>query len=144
MSPEDLKGDLVYTEVAKEGGLNIAPDVFETLESLKNLHDHNRPIPHVQKISFIKGNALNTIPRFLEQRPELLISLLYLDFDVYEPTKIALESLLPLVVKGGVIAFDELNHPGYPGETSALKDVMALPKLKRSPLDPYISWYIKD
>jgi len=144
VTDEDLKGENVYKEVAKIGGLNIDKNVLEDLNGLKLVHDQNRPIGHIEKISFIKGDASQTIKEFVQNRPELLISLLYIDFDIYSPSKTALENLLPLVPRGGIVAFDELNHPGYPGETVALKQVMkSLPELKRSPLDPYISWFKK-
>jgi hypothetical protein len=36
------------------------------------------------------------------------VSLLYLDFDIYEPTAVALEHFLPRMPKGSIVAFDEL------------------------------------
>lgn len=74
----------------------------------------------------------------------MLISLLYLDFDIYEPTKVALKHLYPRVVKGGIVAFDELNKVDYPGETVALLESMDLPGLKRLPYDPDISYFVKE
>jgi hypothetical protein len=46
--------------------------------------------------------------------------LLYLDFDVYEPTKAAIEALRPHMPKGAAIVFDELYSRQWPGETLAL------------------------
>ena len=40
--------------------------------------------------------------------------------DIYEPTKISLENIIPRMPKGAVILFDELNMDLFPGETSAL------------------------
>ena len=56
-----------------------------------------------------------------------------------------MEELLPRVVKGGVVAFDELNCPEFAGETKALLEAMDLSevRLQRLPFDPYISWFIK-
>ncbi len=45
--------------------------------------------------------------------------MLFLDFDLYEPTMVALEHLLPRVPKGGIVAFDEINNKFWPGETLA-------------------------
>ena len=36
--------------------------------------------------------------------------MLYLDFDLYAPTKAALETFLPRMPKGAILAFDELNQ----------------------------------
>ena len=43
--------------------------------------------------------------------------------DIYEPTKFALKILFHRIVRGGIIIFDELNHPDYPGETQALLEI---------------------
>lgn len=73
-----------------------------------------------EKVELVKGNALQTIPKYLEENQHLIIALLFMDFDLHEPTKVALETLLPRVPKGGIVAFDEINNPGWPGETLAL------------------------
>ena len=93
----------------------------------------------------VAGDACKTIPDYVMQHPSLLISLLYLDFDIYAPTKAALDALLPRVVKGGVVAFDELNCVEFAGETTALLETLQLDKveLRRFPIDPYISYFIK-
>ena len=43
--------------------------------------------------------------------------MLFIDLDLYEPTKFALEQFLPRMHKGSIIAFDELDNPQWPGET---------------------------
>ena len=55
------------------------------------VNDFNRPNGHIPKIEFIQGDANVTIPEFVQDNPFLIISLLYLDFDIYEPTKTALK-----------------------------------------------------
>ncbi len=109
------------------------------------LHDKNRPLGHIPKIELVEGNACETIPRFVDENPHLLVSLLYLDFDLYEPTKVALEKIYPRVVKGGIVAFDEANCEEFPGETIALLESLDLSKveLRRTSIDPHISWFIK-
>ena len=72
------------------------------------------------KIELVKGDATQTIPEYVENNKHLIISLLFLDFDIYEPTKVALDHFLPRVPKGGIIAFDEINNQSWPGETVAL------------------------
>ena len=74
------------------------------------------------------------------------MSLAFFDFDLYEPTKVCLEAIKDRLTKGSIVAFDELNHPDFPGETLALKDVFGLSKYKlhRSPYSSYQSYIIID
>lgn len=128
------------------GGLKASDSMQEELNKLIGLHDQNRPLGHIPKAQLIAGDACETIPDFVRDNPHALISLLYLDFDIYAPTKAALEHLYPRVVRGGVVAFDELNCPDFPGETVALMESLDMRRveLKRFPFDPYISYFIKD
>jgi hypothetical protein len=76
------------------------------------------------------------------KHPHLVVSLLYLDFDLYEPTKVALEHFVPRMPKGAVIAFDELDNPLWPGETLAMFEKFSGQPLalRRLPFDPYIGF----
>lgn len=75
------------------------------------------------------GDATKMIQSFIKETPHLLVSLLYLVFDIYEPTKVALREIMPRVIKGGVVAFDELNCAEFAGETRALLEEMDLREL---------------
>lgn len=116
------------------------------IEELMSIHDSTRFLGHMPKVELIKGDATKTVPSFLEKNPHVLVSLLYLDFDLYEPTKIAIEHFLPRMPKGAVIAFDELDNSLWPGETLAMLECMAGSKLRieRLPFDPYIGFAILD
>jgi hypothetical protein len=72
------------------------------------------------------------------------VSFAYFDFDIYLPTKVCLEAILPRLTKGSIIAFDELNCPEFPGETLAVMEVLGLSNyaIKRSTLNPLISYLI--
>ena len=50
--------------------------------------------------------------------------------NLYKPTKDCLEAIKPRLVKGSVVAFDELNDPTCPGETQALQEVFGLNNIK--------------
>ena len=145
--PEIHEKDLTRgrSEHTKIGAFQTTANIREELEALARIHDANRPIGHIPKIELVAGDACSTIPAYVESNPHLLISLLYLDFDIYAPTKTALESLLPRVVKGGVVAFDELNCAEFAGETTALLEMLSMDgvQLKRFTIDPYISYFIK-
>jgi hypothetical protein len=133
------------SEYLHTGAFHSSNGIVEELNHLAAIHDRNRPLGHIPKIELVQGDSCETIPQYLDQNPHLLISLLYLDFDLYEPTKTALEYFLPRVVPGGIVAFDELNSPDFPGETSAFLEQAALARapLCRFPSDPYISYYVK-
>ena len=94
---------------------------YDTLLKMGQISDLNRPIPHIPKLELVKGDATETIPEYAKNHPELLIALLYIDFSIYEPTKIALEQLLPLVSKGGIVTVIELNSEKWSGGTKASK-----------------------
>ena len=114
------------------------------LEKAIALQDRNRPLGHLSKVELIKGDATKTIPEFVKEHPELVISLLYIDFDIYEPTKVAIEHLLPLVPKGGLVVFDEFSDERWPGETSAVKEMLDLKNLKlnRFPFSPLPAYFV--
>ena len=115
VTPQDGHGGNVRVGAFREGY-----DTHAELSCAIVEFDSNRFINHKQKIELIKGDANKKIPQYLGDNPHLLISLLYLDFDIYEPTLTALTQLLPRIPKGGVVAFDEVNNPDWPGETLAL------------------------
>lgn len=108
-------------------------------------YDLNRPIAHIPKIELVKGDICKTAPEYVANHPHLIVSMLYLDLDLYEPTKASLEAFLPLIPKGGVIVFDELNAEIFPGETRAVDEVLGLKniKIERFYFDSYISYFVK-
>jgi Macrocin-O-methyltransferase (TylF) len=113
------------------------------IERAVELFDMNRAAGHMKRTEIVKGDAITTIPEYVAQHPELTIALLYLDFDVYEPTKAALQHLLPLVCRGGIVAFDEFNYEKFAGETAAFKDVVDVRtvELKRFYFDPFCAFF---
>ena len=135
-----------FSEHLHEGALKTNDSILDEIKHLVSLHDQNRPLKHIPKVELVAGDACETIPSYVESHPHLLISLLYLDFDIYQPTKVALKNLYPRIVKGGIIAFDELNCPEFPGETTALLESLDLTQVKlcRFPFDPYISYFVKE
>lgn len=122
-------------------------DTYNELKMAIDAYDQNRFLNQFPKIELIKGDATKTIPRYIEENSHLVVSLLFLDFDLYEPTKAALEYLLPRVPKGGIVAFDELNNPFWKGETVAAMEVFGSfnkYKLQRFNFDPNIAYMIME
>jgi Macrocin-O-methyltransferase (TylF) len=73
-----------------------------------------------RNVELVEGDILETVPAYVEQHPELRISLLNLDTDVYEPARVILEHLYPRVVPGGVLVVDDYGT--FPGETHAVDE----------------------
>ncbi len=125
---------------AEPGGFKA--DSYAELLQLIDLYDKDRFLGHINKVELIKGDATQTIPQFMVEHPHLVVSLLFMDFDLYEPTKSALEHFLPRMPKGAIIAFDELDNPFWPGETQALLDTLGIGKLQleRVEFEPNIAF----
>lgn len=123
-------------------------DSYGELQELVKIYDSSRYLGHMPKAMLIKGDACKTIPLFVEENPHLVVSLLYLDFDLYEPTKVALQHFLPRMPRGAIIAFDELDTPKWPGETQAMLEFLNESgrrlKIQRLPFDPYIGYAVLD
>ena len=117
---------------------------YDELLELLRVYDQDRFLGHIPKVQLIRGDASETIPEFVQQNRHLLVSLLFIDLDLYEPTKAALEHILPRMPKGSIVAFDELDNPIWPGETEALLEKMPLNRLRiqRFDWDPYIGFAV--
>ena len=74
-----------------------------------------------ERLHLIKGDVAKTL-RDRSKIPEE-ISLLRLDTDWYESTKIELEALFPRLVKGGVCLIDDYGH--WQGSRKALDEYLA-------------------
>jgi len=120
------KGDSL--DFAVEGGL--ATHAYDDLQECIRLYDLNRPIGHIPRVELVVGDAMQTIPEYVQNNPHLVVAMLYLDFDLYEPTKVAIETFLPRMPKGAVLAFDELAQASWPGETLAVLETVGLRNLR--------------
>ena len=139
LSKEDETGK---SELSKKGGLAI--DSYQDLIESINLYDANRFLNHMNKVQLVRGDIKQTMAQYLEDNPHTVVSLLYLDVDVFEPTKVALECLVPRIPKGGIIVFDELNCDQWPGETIAVLETIGIRNLRieRFPFDTFISFAV--
>jgi len=99
-------------------GFDLAADkaLWSDIERLALLHDENRPLGHIGRIELVAGDAVTTAPFYAKEHPELAVALLVLDFTTYEPTRVTLETLWPMVPKGGVIVSGGI----WPDELRAL------------------------
>ena len=79
------------------GGEGIARDELQAILDEKGFAN----------VELVEGDIFDTLPAFLARQPALKVALLHLDLDVYEPTAFALDRLLPRMVRGGLVAFDD-------------------------------------
>lgn len=140
-----------FPSVSNEDGASVSKGDYgvtsgyeNELSGILSFHEQNSPIPHKKKHELVKGDAIESLPAYLNRHPETVIALAYFDFDLYKPTKACLEAILPYLTKGSVLAFDELNCPEFPGETLALKEVLGLSKyaIRRDPNSPLTSYLV--
>lgn len=118
---------------------------YETyLEELLVYQEQESPLPHIRKFEVHKGDALQTVPKYLEANPQTIIAFAYFDFDLYGPTKACLEAIKPYVTKGTVLGFDEANDAATPGETVAIREVLGLDRyaVKRFPFSARTSYLV--
>ena len=92
----------------------------------------------------MQGDVAQTVPAYLAREPQTVVSLLHLDLDLYEPTKVCIEHFVPRMPKGAIIVFDELNNRTWPGETLAVMEALGLPKLRiqRFTYEPFVSFAV--
>lgn len=116
------------TCLAKEKALAIDAhnDILKGIE----IFDKTRYFNHIKKVEVVKGDIVKTVPEYIKNNPHLVISLLYLDADIFEPTKTAIVNFFHLMPKGGILAFDELAQPLWPGETQALVKTLGINRFK--------------
>lgn len=142
LSEKDVNAE--HNQEAHIGGFKTDAGVIEELHQLIESYNSNRFLNQYDKIFLIEGDATTTIPRFLEENPYVMVSLLFIDFDLYEPTRVALQHFIPRMSRGAVLAFDELNNPWWPGETQALLEELNVNRhtLHRFSFDPNIAYMV--
>jgi hypothetical protein len=113
-----------HSLIIEKGAYSTTKGYEKYLEEILKYHESESPIAHIRKFELVKGDASVTIRKYLEDNPETIIAFAYFDFDLYEPTKVCLEAILPHLTKGAIIGFDELNFHDFPGETLAFKEVL--------------------
>ena len=88
--------------------------------SIEQLTDVLQQKDIFKNIELVEGDITTTVPNYVASHPELKVSLLNLDVDIYEPSVTILENLYSRIVKGGVLVLDDYGT--FPGETKAVDD----------------------
>jgi hypothetical protein len=127
---------------SKDGSFSVAPDYESYLAKILGLQEALNPLSHLNRFELVKGDAAETVPRYLKEHPETIVSLAIFDFDIYQPTKAALQAIKPHLCKGSILVFDELCDDIFPGETVALNEVLGLNnvRVQRLPMTARVSY----
>ncbi|PWW01548.1 macrocin-O-methyltransferase TylF [Hoeflea marina] len=138
-APEDLN-----TGYDLPGAVATTPGYESHLAEVMRANELTKPLSHKVKFDIIKGDARQTVPAFLKQRPQTIISLAYLDMDLYSPTRVVLEEIAPFLTRGSIVVLDELNDEAFPGETLAVRDTLGLGNiaLRRVPYLTHPSYFV--
>jgi hypothetical protein len=127
------------------GRFAVPVGYLDHLRAVLDAHQDAEHLNHLRRTHIVQGDVRETLPAFLESNPHTVIALAYFDLDLYEPTRDALAAILPYLTRGTVIAFDEVAHTKWPGETRALREVLgtdigALRTLPGSGTPAYFRW----
>lgn len=141
--PEPLPQD-GSSKLVRPGQYAVSRGYSEYLRELMAYHEEENSMPRVKKFELVRGDAAVTSRQYLEDHPETIIALAYFDMQLYAPTKTCLEAILPHLVKGSVIAMDDLNSGDFPGETLAFREAIGLQRfqVKRSAYLPDRTYFI--
>ena len=97
--------------IKEAGSQSVKKKDFESYLKYLNL---------TENVFLIEGDINDTVPEFIKKNKEVRISLLHIDVDLYEPTKICIEHFFPKVVKGGIIILDD--YGAFPGANKAVEE----------------------
>ena len=115
------------------------------IQRMVNLHNNDNLLPGVVRCEIIVGDIAETIPKFASESQGIRISLLYFDVNLYEPTMIGLKHLYPLVLPGGIVAFNAYGAPPWQGEAVAIEqyfdEIGEQPIMRKFPFSTHPSAY---
>ncbi len=108
------------------------------IRELIDIHTADNLLPGVERCRVIDGEICETVPDFAANNMGARLSMLYFDIGPYEPTVCALEHLYPLVLPGGIVAFNSYGMPPWQGEADAIeayfKPLGGVPPMQKFPI----------
>lgn len=136
---KDKRSDVIFG-----GGYSVSKDYYEYLNELVQYHENENVMYNIKKVELVKGDVVETLPKYFEEAPETIVAMAYFDMALYQPTKVCLEMILKSCVKGSIIVFDELMDSDYPGECLALKELVDIRtiRVERSDILPDRTYWI--
>jgi len=139
LAPED--GAVNEAQDVRPGGYHGGQTAERDLLMARDAMNQDRHLRHIERVELVKGDVLETIPKFAAEKGNgLRVALLNLDLDLYEPTKVALEVLVPRMSRGGLIVLDEYAVDTFGGETKAVDEYFIANFGKRPRVEKF-SWH---
>lgn len=124
--PSISEFDNKESPLIRKGGLACTENYVEYLQKVMEYKEQDNPLSHIKKFEIRVGDAIVEIDKYLKEYPETIVALAFFDLDLYEPTQKCLKAIRPHLVKGSILAFDELADHDSPGETKALNEVFGI------------------
>lgn len=110
--------------------------LFDTYEGFPSVSDKDGGYP---KLGMFKDTSVESVRDFVAAEFATLhagiipntfaglessrIAFAHIDVDLYEPTKAALEFILPRMVENGIIVIDDYSDPHWPGVATAVDEM---------------------
>src|SRR5271169_3261291 len=66
----------------KDGSFSVSASYENYLEQILTLQERLNPMSHLKRFDLIKGDAMETVPRYFQEHPESIVSLAIFDFDI--------------------------------------------------------------
>ncbi len=138
------RGKGLSDEHLAAGMFSVPTGHQESLQALLESQEAISHLKHLRRFELVKGDVVDTLPRYLADNPHTILALCYLDLDLYGPTKAVLSSIRPHLVRGSILVFDELLNPDFPGETRAVDEIFGLShiSLRRSTLSGWKTYFV--
>ncbi len=133
-----------HDDSVEEGAFSVTENYADYLKQVLDCNQNESPLNHIDKIEICAGDAPRELGSYLQRNPQTVIAFAWFDFDLYEPTLDCLKLIKPHLVKGAILGFDELNDPGFPGETAALAEAIGLNnvRLQRNRFSAMQSYFV--
>jgi hypothetical protein len=127
----------------QNGDFVIDKKYDEILSEILHIQAAINRVEDPKEFEIFSGDASRTIDEFLDSSPEAGIAMAIFDMDLYQPTSEVLKKVIPRLTKGALVVFDEFNHPQYPGESIAVREVLGTHNiaLERSNFLPHAAWF---
>jgi hypothetical protein len=127
---EGLKGITSKDNIYKSSDFSTPKNYEKYLEKLFSVKEKFGALSNVKRYEILKGDASVTVKKFLKENKETIIAMAFFDMDIYKPTKDVLKTIVPYLVKGSILVFDDAICELSSGETEAIKEVFDLNKIR--------------
>ena len=101
------------TSLHKDGTYSTGENYDELLFRILQLHEQSNVMGNnYGKHKVIKGDCLETLPKFFKENPNEFIALAFFDVNSIKPTFDSFKLIYEKMVPGGIIAFWQLSRDG--------------------------------